>query len=260
MYLIDTHAHISHFKKGQKEVMERAMKAGVKKFLNVTCNIPECEPHLKLANAHDNVWSTAGIHPTVLTDDMGRDLKWIRDFAAKNEKVVAIGEIGLDYYHDKSPHDVQEAFFVGQLDIAKELDLPAIIHLRSSKHPGGNEAVFEDAIRILDRENFSHGVIHCYSGNMIEAEKLLDLGLMISFTGIITYVLNEDLRDVVKMVPLDRMMLETDCPYLTIESKKGRGEPAYLVDIARTVAKVKDVPFEEVARMTTQNAERLFGI
>ncbi len=260
MHLVDTHAHISHFKHGQEAVMERAMKVGVKKFLNVACNIPECTPHLKLANKYENVWSTAGIHPTVLTDDMDRDLKWVRDFAADNEKVVAIGEIGLDYYHDKSPHDIQEAFFVGQLDIAKELGLPAVIHLRSSKHPGENEEVFEDAIRILEREDFSNGVIHCYSGNMIEAEKLLDLGLMISFTGIITYERNEELREVVKMVPLDRMMLETDCPYLTIESKKGRGEPAYLVDIAKTVARVKGVPFEEVARMTTANAERFFGI
>lgn len=260
MKLVDTHAHISHFKPyKQKGVLVRANQAGVTKLINVACSLQECQPHLELAKKHDHIWSTAGMHPTALPSDRNGSLAKIREFA-KDEKVVAIGEIGLDYYHDKFPHDVQEDFFVAQLDIAREFGLPAIIHARSSKHPGENEAVFEDLIQILDREDFSNGVIHCYSGNMIEAEKLLDMGLFISFTGIITYQNNEDLRKVVKMVPLDRMMLETDCPYLTIESKKGQGEPAYLVDIAKTVAEVKGVDVGEVARMTTENAERFFGI
>jgi len=261
MYLIDTHSHISHFKKAeQKGVLERALKAGVKKFINVACNLKECGPHLEFAKEYDNVWSTVGIHPTTLTDNMEEDLAKVREFAQNEDKIVAIGEIGLDYYHDKHPHGMQEAFLVGQLAIARELGLPAIIHSRSSKHPGENEEVFVDLIRILEREKFSNGVIHCYSGNMIEAEKLLDLGLMISFTGIITYQNNEELREIVKMVPLDRMMLETDAPYLTIETKKGRGEPAYVADIAQTVADVKGVPLEEVAKFTTANAERFFKI
>jgi len=261
MYLIDTHSHISNFKKAnQQGVIDRAIKADVKKFINVACNLKECETNLQLANNYEYIWSTAGIHPTTLTDNIKEDLAKVREYAKNEDKIVAIGEIGLDYYHDKHPHDIQEAFFVGQLDIARELGLPAIIHCRSSKHPGANEEVFLDAIRILEQEKFTNGVIHCYSGNIIEAEKLLDMGLMISFTGIITYQNNEDLREVVKMVPLDRMMLETDCPYLTIESKKGQGEPAYVVDIAQTVADVKGVPFEEVAKITTTNAERFFRI
>jgi TatD DNase family protein len=268
MTLIDTHAHISHFKKAdQQEVIDRAMKAGVKKFINVACSLKELAPHLELAKRYDNIWSTAGLHPTALPSpaqgggraDRDAALAEVRKYAAE-EKVVAIGEIGLDYYHDKFPHDLQEDFFVAQLAIASEFDLPAIIHLRSSKNPGGNEAVFEDAVRILAREKFTNGVTHCFSGNLIEAEKVLDLGLMISFTGIITYQNNDQLREVVKMVPLDRMMLETDCPYLTIETKKGRGEPAYVREIAECVAGVKGVPFEEVARMTTANAERFFNI
>lgn len=260
MRLIDTHAHISHFKSYKQEgVLTRARKAGVTKFVNVACSLEECQPHLELARKHVDIWSTAGMHPTALPKDRDGSLAKIREFA-KDEKVVAIGEIGLDYYHDKFPHEMQEDFFVAQLDIAKDFNLPAVIHCRSSKHPGQNEEVFEDVIRILEREHFSNGVIHCYSGNLIEAEKLLDLGLMISFTGIITYQSNEDLRKVVKMVPLDRMMLETDCPYLTIESKKGQGEPAYLVDIATFVAEVKGVNVEEVARMTTENAETFFKI
>ncbi|MFH0838470.1 MAG: TatD family hydrolase [Patescibacteria group bacterium] len=261
MYLIDTHCHISHLKRGQKAVIDRAFKAGVKKFVNVACKIDEFQPSLDLAKKYDCIWSTAGIHPTMLTDDMEKGLAAVRGLAAGEKKVVAIGEIGLDYYHDKFPHDRQEDFFTAQLGIAKELGLPAIIHLRSSKNPGGNEAVFVDALRILEREDFSNGVAHCFSGNMIEAEKLLDLGLMISFTGIITYESNEALREVVKMMPLDRMMLETDSPYLTVENRKGQaGEPADVKVIAKTVARVKNVPFEEVANITTANAERFFGI
>ncbi len=260
MHLIDTHCHISHLNKGQKAVIDRALKAGVTKFVNVTCKLEELHTSLDLAKQYDFIWSTAGIHPTMLTDNMERDLAIVRELAKSEEKVVAVGEIGLDYYHDKFPHDQQEAFFVAQLNIARELGLPAIIHLRSSKNPGGNEEVFVDALQILEREDFSNGVAHCFSGNMIEAEKLLDLGLMISFTGIITYQNNEELRKVVNMVPLDRMMLETDSPYLTIESRKGQGEPAYVKDIADKVAEIKGVPYEEVARITTANAEQFFGI
>lgn len=261
MDLIDTHCHISDFRRGREQVVWRGRKAGVIKMVNVACQLKDCPKFLEEAKKHDFMWTTAGIHPTLLTQDMEADLKAVRKFAESEKKVVAIGEIGLDYYHDKFPHDVQEAFFVGQLNIARDLGLPAIIHCRAGKNPGENETAFTDLIKILMRENFSNGVVHCFSGNMIEAEKLLDLGLMIGFTGIITYLNNEELRKVVKMVPLDRMLLETDCPYLTIESRKGRpGEPANLVEIAKTVAKVKGVPVEEVAKITTANAERLFGI
>jgi TatD DNase family protein len=262
MVLIDSHCHISHLpRQSQKAVIDRALKAGVKKFVNVACQLSELQPSLALANEFEFIWSTAGIHPTSLTENMEKDLAVIREFAAREKKVVAIGEIGLDYYHDRFPHDRQKAFFTEQLRIADELDLPAIIHIRSSKNPGGNETVFVDALRILEREDFSNGVMHCFSGNMTEAEKVLDLGLMISFTGIITYAANESLREVVKMVPLDRMMLETDSPYLTVESRKGQaGEPADIRLIAEAVAKIKGVPLEEVARMTTANAERFFRI
>jgi len=259
--LIDTHSHISHFEKTkQQDVIDRAFEVGVKKFINVSCDLKEFETHLALAKKHDFIWSTAGMHPTSLPEDRENGLSEIRKYAAE-KKVVAIGEIGLDYYHDKHPHDMQEDFFIAQLDIAREFELPAIIHLRSSKNPGDNEAVFLDAIRILERERFNNGVTHCFSGNMIEAEKILDIGLMISFTGIITYKNNEELRRVVKMVPLDRMMLETDSPYLTIESKKGQpGEPANVLEIAKTVAEVKCIPLDEVAKITTANAERFFKI
>ncbi len=262
MYLVDTHTHLSHFPKDKLgKVIERAKKANVQKFINVACKLSECEKFIELANQNDSVWAAVGIHPTELTDNMERDLVVIKKLAQESDKVVAIGEIGLDYYHDKFPHDLQKKFLIGQLDIASELGLPAIIHSRAGKNPGENESVFIDLIQILKEEEFSNGVMHCYSGNMTEAESILDLGLMFSFTGIITYEQNEELREVVKMLPLDRIMLETDCPYLSIEGKRDQpGEPAMVAEIAKKVAEVKEVPLEEVTRMTTENAERFFGI
>lgn len=261
MILVDSHCQLQHFKGGPKAVIDRALKADVKKMVTIACHPGEFGAVQDLTGAYDCIWTTAGIHPTSLTEDIEKDLAAIRQFASNEKKVVAIGETGLDYYHDRHPHDRQEAFFKGQLEIARELGLPAIIHIRSSKNPGGNEAVFADAFRILESFDFSNAVMHCFSGNMIEAEKVLDLGLMISFTGIITYAANESLREVVKMIPLDRMMLETDAPYLTVEGRRGQaGEPADIKVIAETVAKIKGVPLEEVARITTANAENFFRL
>ena len=262
MYLIDTHAHISHFPlPNQKGVMERARKANVKKLINVACDLDQIVPHLTLAKTDENIWSTAGIHPTSLNDDLEGSMKMIYDYAKNEPKIVAIGEIGLDYYHDKFAREMQDEWLTRQLAIATELNLPAIIHCRAGKNPGENEAAFLDLIKILEREKFNNGVIHCFSGNKIEAEKLLDLGLMLSFTGVLTYHSNESLREVVAQTPLDRIMLETDCPYLTIEGKRGQaGEPAFMNEIAKCVAQVKGLQVDEVIEQIRMNTEKFFGI
>ena len=262
MYLIDTHSHISHFpKRDQEAVIKRARAAGVKKLINVSCDLDQVMPHTQLANAHENIWSSAGIHPTSLNDDLEGSMAKIRELAEKEEKIIAIGEIGLDYYHDKFSHEMQDEWFIRQLDIARDLGLPAIIHCRGGKNPGENSEAFVDLINILKREDFNNGVIHCFSGNMIEAEKIIDMGLKISFTGIITYKNNEDIREVVKMVPLNSMMLETDCPYLTIEGKRDqKGEPAFMKEIVKTVADVKGIPVDEVTEQLRLNTEGFFGI
>ncbi|MBU0577536.1 TatD family hydrolase [Patescibacteria group bacterium] len=262
MYLIDTHCHLSHYEKADlKAVIERAGQADVKKLITVACNLEQIGECLPIADEYEFVWTTAGIHPTELTDNVERDLEKVYEYAKNEEKVVAIGEIGLDYYHDTSPHDLQAAFFIGQLNIARELNKPAIIHCRGGKNPGENEQAFIDMIKILENEKFSNGVMHCFSGNKVEAEKILDLGLMLSFTGIITYKNNEELREVVADTPLTQMMLETDCPYIAIDGKQdGPGQPAYVADIAKAVADIKGVPVEEVIRITTENAERFFGV
>jgi len=262
MYLIDTHAHISHFKEEEQEnVLKKARDVGVKKLINVACDLDQIIPHLNLAKNDENIWSSAGVHPTSLHEDIEGSMKMIHDIAKKEAKIIAIGEIGLDYYHDKFPHDLQDLWLSRQLKIATELNLPAIIHCRAGKNPGENSSAFVDLIQILKREKFSNGVIHCFSGTREEAKQMLNLGCMISFTGIITYPKNQELREVVKMVPLERIMLETDCPYLTIGSKRGqKGEPAFMVDIAKTVAEVKDLNENEVIDQIRRNTEEFFEI
>ncbi len=212
--------------------------------------VGECIP---LTDEYDFIWTTAGIHPTQLTDNIERELEKVFEYAKNEEKIVAIGEIGLDYYHDTAEHELQAEYFIGQLNIAKQLNKPAVIHCRGGKNPGENEHAFIDMIRIIEKEEFNNGVVHCFSGNKTEADKIADLGLMISFTGIITYENNEELREVVKDIPLNRIMLETDSPYIS-------KEPSDVAIIAKTVADIKNVPIEEVIRITTANAERFFGI
>lgn len=262
MYLIDTHAHVSHFPPPkQPGVLERARKVGVKKLINVACDLDQIVPHLNLAKTDDAIWSSAGVHPTSLNEDLEGSMKMIEDYAKNEPKIVAIGEIGLDYYHDKFPHRMQDEWLSRQLAIAKKLELPAIIHCRAGKNPGENASAFQDLAVILKREIFSNAVIHCFSGTEAEAKTMLELGCMISFTGVITYRSNEKLRDVVKMVPLDRIMLETDCPYLTTESHRGQsGEPAFMPEIAKCVAEVKGMDEDEVIDQIRRNTEHFFGI
>jgi len=262
MNLIDTHGHVSHFPKDQQaDVLKRARVAGVQKIINVACTLEQIPVHLELAKQDENIWTSAGVHPTSLTDDVEGAIQTIHDFAKNEPKIVAIGEIGLDYYHDTFPHDLQDEWLTHQLAIATDLNLPAILHCRGGKNPGENSGAFVDLIQILEREKFSRAVVHCFSGTTEEAEAMLKMGLMISFTGVLTYSSNQALRDTAKRIPLDRIMLETDAPYLTVQSKRGQaGEPAFLVELAEVLAEVKGVSAEEVARVTTENAERFFGV
>jgi len=262
MNLVDTHCHLHHLKTdgGRKEAISNAKKTGVTKLINVACKLEERDSCAALASENEHIWTSIGIHPTSLEGDMEANIAKVREIA-QEDKVIAVGEIGIDYYHDKFPHEVQEEYLIKQLEIADDFNLPAIIHCRAGKNPGENESAFVDLIRILERIGFNNGVVHCFSGNKVEAEKLLDLGFHLGFTGIITFPTNEELREVVKETPLDRILLETDAPWLPIQGKKGQpSEPAYILDIAKEVAELKGIDVEEVARMTTENAERLFGI
>lgn len=262
MNLIDTHGHISHFPKNQQQaVLERARAAGVQKIINVACDLEQIPVHLELAKQDDNIWTSAGVHPTSLTDDVDKAMEVVYNYAKNEERVVAIGEIGLDYYHDKFPHEMQDEWLSKQLAIASDLNLPAIIHCRAGKNPGENASAFHDLFRILKREEFSNAVIHCFSGTTQEAEKLLELGVMISFTGILTYTSNKELRKTAAQIPLERIMLETDGPYLTTQNhREERGEPAFLPELAQCLADIKGMRAEDVAETTTRNAEEFFGV
>lgn len=261
-YAIDTHCHLTLSpKKEQNGIIRRAHDANVLKMISVACTLPQTRDCLALAKDHEWVFATAGIHPTDLTDDLEGDLKKVYDIARTERKIVAIGEIGLDYYHDRFPHGLQAEFLTGQLQIAKRLGKPAILHCRAGKNPGENDSAFGDLYSILQDEGFSDAVMHCFSGTHEQAQEALDLGLMLSFTGIVTYDRNTALRDILKWAPLERLMIETDSPFLPPQNHKEEpNEPAFVIEVAKTIAEVKNLGLDEVLRITSGNAERFFNI
>lgn len=261
-YAIDTHCHLTLApKKEQNALVERAQKANVQKMISVSCTLEQIGEGLALADQHNCVWTTAGIHPTDLTDNAERDLARVYQYAKNEKTIVAIGEIGLDYYHDKFAHGLQATFLSGQLDIAKQTGKPAILHCRAGKGAGENDAAFVDLFHLLREARFTDAVMHCFSGTLKQAEEALEMGLMLSFTGIVTYDRNKSLRDILKHIPLERIMIETDSPFLPPENHKGESnEPAFVIEVAKTIAEVKELPFDEVLRVTSGNAERFFNI
>lgn len=261
-YAIDTHCHLNLMPKSiQAKVIDRALKANVRKLITVTCNLEHVGECLPLTDEYEFIWTTAGIHPTDLGNNIERDLEQVFNYAKNEEKIVSIGEIGLDYYHDKFPHEDQMAYLIGQLNIAKQLKKPAILHCRAGKFAGENSKVFPDMLKALKETKTTNAVMHCFSGSYEEAMQFLDLGLMISFTGIVTYERNEELRRIIKDIPMDRMMIETDSPFLPPKKYRGKkNEPAYVIEVAKTIADVREIDVDEVMEITTKNAEGFFGI
>lgn len=255
--LIDSHAHIQgkEYAGETAAVIERARQAGVEKIIAVggagdmSSNIDA----VALADAFSNIYATVGMHPHDAKDVSAEDLAKLRELAA-HSKVVAVGETGLDYYYDHSPRDVQRRVFSQFIHMARETVLPIVVHERDA----AKEAA--DLLRSEGGGKLS-GVIHCFTGNYEAACAYLDLGFYISFTGIITFKNADPLRDVVRRVPLERMLVETDSPYLTPVPHRGkRNEPAHVRWVAETIAKIKAVSFEEVAAITAHNTQDLFKI
>jgi TatD DNase family protein len=252
--LIDSHAHIYYrdYAADFEEMLQRAGDAGLGAMLVVGTDPESSRESVELAEKYPQLYAAVGIHP----HDAGRvtdacyDI--IRELALSSTKVVAIGEIGLDFYRDRSPRSDQERVFRTFLRMAAELDKPVIIHDRDAHQ------------QVLDclREEGSHkGVLHCFSGDAAMAAEALALGFYISIPGTITYPANEALRDVVRAVSIDRMLVETDCPYLSPVPHRGkRNEPSYLRLTAERLAQVKGLSVEDVARITTKNVRDLFGI
>ncbi len=256
---IDSHAHIDgkEFDGDRREVIQRAHAAGVSLILNVGTGDPHSgafERAVELGKAHESVFTAIGTHPhdARLYDDTAEaKIKHL----INNEHVIAWGEIGLDFHYDNSPRDVQVEVFKRQLRAARECNLPVVIHTREA------EAETIEILKSQYKDAPRRGVFHCFSGSMDLAQRAIEIGFMISFSGIVTFKKADELRAVAKQVPLDRLLIETDCPYLTPIPYRGkRNEPAYVVEVARCLATLHDVDIEKLARITTENFNRFFGL
>jgi TatD DNase family protein len=253
--LIDSHAHLElePLVKDPEAVVGRAVAAGVRAIVTVGIDIEDVKRALEIADRIDMVFAATGFHPHNAKDVGDSGLGMMEQFA-QHPKVVAYGEIGLDFFRNLSPEQVQVGVFKDQLSLAKGLHKPVVIHLRNA-YPQGLE-LLEQAAPFP-----AGGVIHCFSGDEHDAKRALDLGFYISIPGPVTYKKNDGLREIVRDLPSDKILLETDCPFLSPEPLRGKdNEPAYMVHTARKVAEVRGVPLEEIARTTTENAVRLFGL
>jgi TatD DNase family protein len=253
--LFDTHAHLDdpQFDDVRKEVVERAREAGVTTILAVGTTAPSSEKSVELASQFDEVYAAVGIQPNYCGEAAPSD--WDRIVSLiSHARVVAIGETGLDRYWTYTSFDVQQDYFDRHLRLAQQRDLPIIIHMRDC----GNDILA--MLREARRREPLQGVMHSFTGDAALAQDCLDLGLYISFAGMVTYKKSQDLREIAASIPVDRLLLETDSPYLSPHPKRGQrpNEPALLIHTAQCLAEVRGVTVEEIARTTTANARRLF--
>ncbi|MEP6569240.1 MAG: TatD family hydrolase [Acidobacteriota bacterium] len=254
---VDSHAHIdgAEFDADRKDVIQRARDAGVSTILNVGTGDPHSgafERAMELAEQHSDIYTAIGVHPhdARLFDDEAEQL--ITRLITQSSRVLAWGEIGLDFHYDNSPRDVQIKVFRRQLQLAREANLPVVIHTREAE---------AETIETLKAAGELSGVMHCFSGSLWLAEHALELGLYISFSGIVTFKKADDLRSIAKQVPLDRILIETDCPFLApIPFRGKRNEPAYVVEVARCLAGVHEKSLEEIGRATQDNFAALFRL
>ena len=253
--LIDSHAHLDapYFDNQLTQVLQRARHAGVEKVITVGVVPSSTRQCIRLAKAHPSVFPTAGYHPH-WAKGADKDRLAEAEQLARHPAVVAVGEIGLDYHHFRSPKQDQIALFRQMLDIAVAARLPIVIHDRNA-----HKDVYEHLSRV--RSRLSGGIIHCFSGDWALARKYLDWGFFLSIPGTVTYSKARDLREVAGKMPLEQMLLETDAPHLTPAPMRGkRNEPAFVVHAARTVAQLRKIPLREVSAKTTQNVLRAFPL
>ncbi len=250
--LIDTHCHLDFpaFNHDRDEVINRALSSGVGYIINVGSSLKGSYDSVKLALDYTCIYAAVGIHPHEADTVNEKDIIEIRNLA-KKDKVVAIGETGLDYYRNYSEIS-QKDLFIAHIKLSKDLGLPLLIHSRQAQ---------ADTLKIIREFMPLRGVVHCFSGTEIFLEECLSLGFFISFTCNITYKKAQDLRGVVKSAPLDRIMLETDAPYLPPEGSRGkRNEPSNVRRLCEEIARIKSITFEETALVTTNNAKEFFAL
>jgi len=252
--LIDTHTHLDdpRYDADRDTTIQRARQAGVGAFVTIGCDLATSRSAVTLADHHPDIYASIGVHPHEvkhIADGWYDELRRL----AQNQKVVAYGEIGLDYHYNHSTPKEQRERFREQVQLARELRLPVIIHTREAQ---------EDTISILKEEKAAEvgGVFHCFSGDAWLAKDALDLGFYLSFSGILTFQNASMLRDIAKQTPLDRVLIETDCPYLTPVPHRGkRNEPAFVSHVAQQLAEIHpELSLDQISQATTENAKRLF--
>lgn len=254
--LIDTHTHLddARYNDDRDAMIARAREAGVEAFVTIGCDLATSQAAVAIANQHPFVYASVGVHPHEVKHISDG---WYDEFRrlVNNKKVVAYGEIGLDYHYNYSSPKDQRERFREQIQLARELNLPVIVHTREAQ---------DDTMTILKEEKASEigGVFHCFSGDAWLAKDALDLGFYLSFSGILTFQNATMLRDIAKNTPLDRVLIETDCPYLTPVPHRGkRNEPAYVAHVAKQLAAIHpELSLEQIERRMTENAKRLFKI
>lgn len=250
--LVDSHCHLDRLDKSKEEllpVIEKARGLGISHFLCVCVSVNDFPSMMDMINDLENVYATCGVHPLHQDEACSKDelIKY-----AKDERVVAVGETGLDYFYSPESKDVQINSFIDHIQVANELNKPLVIHTRDAR---------EDTINLLKehRGDQCGGVLHCFTENWEMAKAAMDLGYYISISGIVTFKSANELREVVKKVPLDRLLVETDSPWLAPVPHRGKqNEPAFVKDVAQFIADLKEIPLQQLAEQTTQNFFNLF--
>ena len=256
MELIDTHAHLTfpELESQVDDVLARSREAGVVGWVTIGTDAEQVVKAVELAERFENMYAAAGIHPHYAKDVGEGDIERLREFAVTG-RIVAVGETGLDFHYNFSGQDMQRDLFRQQLQIAADTNLPVVVHTRNA---------FDESMAILGEfeGRLKNVVIHCYGGDAEQTELVLGRGYHISFTGIVTFKKSYELREVAKMVPLDRMMVETDCPYISPTPVRNQRpcEPAMLVHTAATLADLHGLSLEEFAERVTATSKRFFGI
>lgn len=253
--LVDSHVHLDdgRFDRDRDKLIERFEQDGISYVLHAAYDLQSSIKAVNASEKHEKIYASVGYHPHDAKDATDESLQIIRSLTKKS-KVVAIGEIGLDYHYDHSPRDIQKKWFVEQIRMAKELDMPYIVHDREAHG---------DIFNIMKAEQYSgtRGIMHCYSGNVELAREFIKMGFLISIAGPITFSNARKTKEVAKEIPLEHLLIETDGPYLTPVPFRGkRNEPAYVRYVAQEIAAIKDISFEAVAEATTGNFKRLFNI
>ncbi|HDX9579630.1 TPA: TatD family hydrolase [Bacillus pseudomycoides] len=253
--LFDTHSHLNadQFKEDLQEVIARMKEVGVSYTVVVGFDEVTIKKAIELAETYDFIYAAVGWHPVDAIDMTEEHLKWLEELAG-HPKVVALGEMGLDYHWDKSPKEVQKEVFRKQIRLARKVNLPIIIH---------NREATQDIVDILKEENASEvgGIMHCYSGGVEVAKQCVEMNFLISLGGPVTFKNAKKPKEVAMEIPMEQLLIETDCPYLTPHPFRGkRNEPSYVKLVAEEIANLKGLSYEEVAIKTTENAKKLFGI